>query len=231
MTILLLAAVIPPLYLLVRIYKMDKIEKEPVGLIVKLVLIGCFTVIPAALIEQFLISGLSGALAPETYLYLFIENFLCVALVEEGVKYIGLKAGSWKNKGFNYCFDGVIYAVAVSLGFAAAENIMYVNMYGLPVAAMRAVTAIPGHCIFGIFMGYYYGMAKYAKGHGFKAKSSYYRKLAIIIPMLLHGFYDFCASSGNELLVLVFYAYIIILDIFAIKSIRRFEKSDTEVDL
>ncbi|MBQ6582772.1 MAG: PrsW family intramembrane metalloprotease [Mogibacterium sp.] len=206
MSIMLAAAVIPPLYLLYVIYRMDKIEKEPASLILKLFVFGCVAVVPAALIESYVIEGLAMVVRPATIPFLLIENFLCVALVEELVKYLGLKLGSWRNPAFNYCFDGVVYAVTVSLGFAAAENIGYVASYGISVAVTRALTAIPGHCIFGIFMGYYYGMAKYAASHGDKGRASTYRVLAVVMPMIIHGFYDFCASSGYDLLIRVFFA-------------------------
>ena len=229
MRILLAAAVIPPLYLLFVIYRMDKIEKEPASLILKLFVIGCVVVVPAALIESYVIEGLAMVVRPATIPFLLIENFLCVALVEELVKYLGLKLGSWRNPAFNYCFDGVIYAVTVSLGFAAAENIGYVASYGISVAVTRALTAIPGHCIFGIFMGYYYGMAKYAASHGDKGRASTYRVLAVVMPMIIHGFYDFCASSGYDILIMVFFAYIIILDIYAIRAVKRYARNDTEI--
>ena len=229
MRILLAAAVIPPLYLLYVIYRMDKIEKEPASLILKLFVIGCVVVVPAALIESYVIEGLAMVVRPATIPFLLIENFLCVALVEELVKYLGLKLGSWRNPAFNYCFDGVIYAVTVSLGFAAAENIGYVASYGISVAVTRALTAIPGHCIFGIFMGYYYGMAKYAASHGDKGRASTYRVLAVVMPMIIHGFYDFCASSGYDILIMVFFAYIIILDIYAIRAVKRYARNDTEI--
>lgn len=229
---LLLAALLPPIFLLYKVYRADRVEREPVGLVVKLFFIGCLTVVPAALIEGVLIGGLSSlGLDPSGFAFLFLECFFGVALVEELVKYFGLKLGSWKNTAFDYCFDGIVYAVAVSIGFAAAENIGYVFSFGgYEIAAMRAVTAIPGHTIFGIFMGYYYGMAKYGEKHGFALKSAYYRKVAVIVPMLMHGFYDFCASSESAVLTLLFYVYIIALDIIAIRNIKRFEESDIEVD-
>lgn len=147
MTILLLAALLPPLFLMIKIYKLDKVEKEPGGLIVKLLIFGVLTTIPAAFLEGFLISLVGGVISPKTTLFILVENFFCVGLVEEGVKYFALKKGSWNHPAFNYTFDGIVYAVAVSIGFAAAENVLYVMEYGMATAGVRAVTSIPGHCI------------------------------------------------------------------------------------
>jgi RsiW-degrading membrane proteinase PrsW (M82 family) len=226
MDLLLLAAVIPPLFLLIHIYRMDDIEREPRGLIVKLFIFGCITVIPAAIIEGLLMGAFPGTNVP-SMLFMLIENFLFVALVEEGVKYIALKLGSWNNPAFNYRFDAVVYAVAVSLGFAMVENIMYVYEFGMEVAIMRAVTSIPGHCIFGIFMGYYFGMAKYHQNRGHKSKCRTYKLLALFMPMVLHGAYDYTASAGGDSLVIAFFVYVILLDIFAIRSIRKYAREDS----
>lgn len=121
MTILLLAALLPPLFLMIKIYKLDKVEKEPGGLIVKLLLFGVLTTVPAAFLESVLIGAVGSVISPKTTLFILVENFFCVGLVEEGVKYFALKKGSWNHPAFNYTFDGIVYAVAVSIGFAAAE--------------------------------------------------------------------------------------------------------------
>lgn len=232
MDILLIAAIVPPLFLMVQIYRMDKIEREPVGLIVKLFLFGVLSVIPTAFVESagdaFVMQGLFGG--SQSAFARLIEYFLLVALVEEGFKYLFLKIGSWNNKNFDYCFDAVVYAVAVSLGFALFENIGYVSQFGIQVAGMRAITAIPGHCIFGIFMGHYYGLAKMAEVDGNHAvKKSMLRK-ALWVPVLLHGFYDFAASSGTEIMLLVFFAFIIIVDVIAYRRIKAYAASDTKVN-
>ena len=96
-----------------------------------------------------------GSLAYNALFY-----FLIVGPAEEGFKYLLLKNRTWKSPHFNCQFDGVVYAVFVSLGFALWENIGYVLRYGFATAVARAVTAIPGHACFGVFMGVLYGVAK-----------------------------------------------------------------------
>lgn len=226
MTILLTAALLPPLVLLIQIYRMDKVEKEPKGLIVKLFFFGVLTTIPAALVESLAEGVLPGILTPKTVLYILVENFLGVALVEELVKYIALKGVSWNHPAFNYTFDGIVYAVSVSIGFAAAENILYVQDGGLATAAIRAVTSIPGHCIFAIYMGVAYSLAKYYETRGDLMLRQKYLRHAILIPMLLHGFYDFCASMESGTWTMVFLVFIIILDVVAFRKVRAMERED-----
>lgn len=229
MTLLLIFALVPPIFLLVQVYRMDRIEKEPLSLILRLFLLGALMVVPAALIERRALPILSGVFGTGTLSGALVENFIGVALVEELCKYVVLKAGSWRSRHFNYCFDAIVYSAAVTLGFAAVENIGYVGSYGLSVALLRAVTSIPGHCIFGIFMGYYLGAAKLAESMGREGKRRHCLRMAILMPVLLHGAYDFIASSGQPLLTLLFYGYVIALDIFALRAIRRFSAEDHTV--
>lgn len=226
MTILLTAALLPPLFLLVQIYRMDKVEKEPKNLIVKLLFFGVLTTIPAALLESVADGILPEILAPKTVPYILVDNFLCVALVEELVKYIALKGVSWNHPAFNYTFDGIVYAVSVSIGFAAAENILYVQGGGLATAAVRAVTSIPGHCIFAIYMGIAYSLAKYYETRGDLKLRQKYLNRAILVPMLLHGFYDFCASMNSGTWTMVFLVFVIVLDVVAYRKVQEMERED-----
>jgi RsiW-degrading membrane proteinase PrsW (M82 family) len=226
--IFLMAALIPPIVLLVYIYSLDKIEPEPPGLVLKLVLLGACSIIPTIVLEtigQDLIMPRFFAGASPLVRNIFLY-FIVVACSEEGMKLLFLKKGCWYDPNFNYRFDAIVYAVSVGLGFAAGENIEYVFAYGLSTALVRAVTAIPGHCIFAIYMGYYYGMAKYNDFRGRGVRRRFYLTLAYVIPVLLHGFYDFCASSSDNTLTLWFFIYIIVLDIIAFISVKHFAAKD-----
>ena len=235
MRLLLIAALLPPLFLMFMIYKLDKIEREPVGLIVKLFLFGALSCIPAAIIEVIVTKVFGTFMGAGSLLYAFIDAFFIVALAEEGVKHFVLKRITWMHPAFDYHFDGVVYAAAVSLGFAALENIMYIGLdgaslsAGLSLAVSRGLMSIPGHCIFGIFMGIYYGRAK----HGERMQQHNYcrrqMKKSMVIPVLLHGFYDFCLFTGESLFIIIFFIFIILLDIIAYRRIRKSAREDTPV--
>ena len=237
-------AVIPPLYIIYKVYKLDKIEKEPRSLLIKLFFFGILALIPTLILEiaaeNYIVKGVLQGIDP--VFVSLIENFLCVALIEEGCKYWFLKRGSWHDVNFDYCFDAIVYSVVVSLGFAAVENIFYVFDYGAHVALIRAVTAIPGHAIFGIFMGHYYGQAKmqekietYYKMIGMPANtgnresSKSLLKKSLFIPVMLHGFYDFTASQNEPVMTIVFYIFIIIMDVVAVKRINRYSREDRPI--
>ena len=222
---LLVVALLPPLALMYYVHSLDKREKEPPKLLLKLFIFGCLSVIPTVYLEQF--AGETIYNVSTSYImFQVLENFIGVALIEEGCKYVFLRLGSWKHPAFDHKFDGIVYAVFVSLGFAAIENIMYVFSYGFGNGVMRAVTSIPGHCIFGIFMGYYYSLSKDATVDGRQDAVSPNALKALIVPMLIHGLYDFILSFEGSWTLIAFFAYVIALDIFAFRFIHRASRED-----
>ena len=152
--------------------------------------------------------------------------FVIVALAEEGAKFLLLRLRTWKSPEFNCQFDGVVYAVFVSLGFALWENISYVLRYGLGTALARAVTAVPGHACFGVFMGVWYGVAKRYELAGFREESHRALRMALLVPMLLHGAYDFIASMENELMSLIFLIFVSWMFGAALKLVKKASSED-----
>lgn len=90
-----------------------------------------------------------------------------------------------KNNEFNEPFDGIVYAVMVSMGFAALENILYTFQYGFGVGVTRVFTAVPAHATFGIIMAYFMGKAKFSNN---RIK---FNLLRLLFATLFHGSYDF----------------------------------------
>lgn len=140
--ILILAAIVPAIFLMIKVYKSDRIEKESGYLLRRLVVAGILSTLFARIEERLGIWILSSVVSTNTVLYNVILYFGIVAIAEESSKYIMLKRNTWNNWEFNCQYDGVVYAVFVSLGFALWENINYVLSYGFSTAIVRAVTAI-----------------------------------------------------------------------------------------
>ena len=226
MSRLLSLALLPAAALLFYIYRMDTIEKEPTKLLIRLFLFGCLCAIPASILEgigEQLLGGVSS-----TLVYLLVDAFIVVAVAEEGCKFAFL-CTAWKNPAFDYRFDAIVYAVCVSLGFAALENVMYVVQYGMGTAIIRAFTSVPGHCFFGVYMGYWFGKAKHASFYGLPGKRTYLA-LSFLVPTLLHGFYDFCCfMSGNGLFVAIFYAFLIVFFIAAVRCVKKASAEDVPI--
>lgn len=178
------AAIIPAVVLLIKVYQADRLEKEPVSLILSLVFFGVLSTAIAMVLEQVGTAVLGNYLPEGSVAYNAVLYFGIVAFSEEGAKYLLLKKRTWRDINFNCQFDGVVYGMSVSLGFALWENLGYVAMYGFGTALVRAVTAVPGHACFGVFMGAWYGMAKRWEGAGFESRSRTCRTMALLLPRL-----------------------------------------------
>ena len=232
---LLLAALVPAAFLMVQVYRLDRIEKEPAGLLLKLALFGALSGLAAGAIEGALTRVLDVTLGGGM-LRLMLENFLAVALVEEACKRWVVLKFAWRHPAFDYRFDAVVYCVFSALGFAALENILYVAEYGFAVAVSRALLSVPGHCFFAVYMGIYLGQAKMAE----RAMQWYYIELpdespgqylraSLLVPTLLHGFWDFSLSVGGGLMTVLFYLFVLSFFIDAYRKLRFAAGSDEQL--
>lgn len=194
--LLLALAVLPSIFLCVQVYRSDRIEKEPPRLLLALLICGVLSTIPALWGERFGGALLGRFLPEESLAYGLFYYIGVVGLSEEGSKYLFLRWRTWREPEFNYQFDGIVYAVFVSMGFALWENIHYVSAYGLSTALLRAFTAVPGHACFAVFMGAWYGAAKGWALRGFAGRSRLCRCCALVLSVLFHGLYDLVASLG-----------------------------------
>lgn len=227
--ILIAAAVIPAVVLLVKVYKVDHLDKESPRLLWNLVVRGVIATVFAMLTEWIGEFVLSSFVQEGTVLYNFLLYFIVVAVSEEGFKYLLMKQRTWKDPEFNFQFDGVVYAVFVSLGFALWENISYVLMYGFGTALVRAVTAVPGHACFGVFMGAWYGLAKKYESYGMHSQSKTCRVVALLSSIVLHGCYDFTASIENQNYAWVFVAFVVVMFLVAFRLVKKLSQNDRYV--
>ena len=224
--LLVAAAVLPAVFLLVKVYRADRIERESPRLIGSLIIGGIISTF-FALVSERVFGGLLKALVPVTSpAYNVILYFGVVAVSEELAKYMLLKKRTWNNPEFNCLYDGVVYAVALSLGFALWENISYVTMYGFSTALVRAVTAVPGHACFGVFMGVFYSLAKSNDYVGDEGKSKTFRVLSVVVPVLLHGAYDYIASMESADFSWTFIIFVAALFVLSFVMVSRMAKND-----
>lgn len=217
-------ALLPGILIIFIVYRKDRVEQEPKGLILKLIIFGALSCIPAVIGEMF-IDGLMPAEFRNGGLAFAMWNaFLSAALFEELSKYLLLKLGSWRNRNFDYRFDAILYATSVAVGFALLENVLYVADGGIETALMRGVLSVPLHAFCGVFMGIYYGEAKQLQILG---KFTGFAKLkALLIPMLIHGTYDTFAFLGTGISTICLLAFVVFLYIIAIRAINRYSRDD-----
>ena len=218
-------AIIPSIVLMIFIYKLDKKEKEPKRFLWRLFLFGMLLLIPVIIIETILDEIIAAVLIPGSIMYALFEGFLVAACTEELGKYFILKRVSWDSKYFDCMFDGIVYAVFVSLGFATIENILYVFDDGIGVAIMRMFTSVPGHVCFAIVMGYFYSKARLSINRGDMVSCKKYKRKAFSISILLHGCYDFLImmdseTAGDGITTLAFLVWMIFVIVVFVKVFR-----------
>ncbi len=229
--LLIIAAVVPAIFLMVQVYKMDKLEKESPRMVISMVTGGILSSLIAMVIERLLSLLLDCFVTAGTVLYNVILYFVIVGFAEEGSKYFMMKRRSWNSYEFNCLYDGVVYAVLTSLGFALWENISYVLHYGFSTALVRAVTAIPGHTCFGVIMGVFYGCARAYAYLQDERKSKICRILSVFIPALVHGAYDYIASMQTHGADWIFLAFIICLFVISYFLVRHMSKNDQYINM
>lgn len=211
-----LAAILPCFFFIWLLNRFDRFKKEPRILILKLFIAGLVTPLIALLIEWVSIPLCNvlpaGLVVPA-------QAFIGIAVVEEGVKLAALVWIVTKRKEFDEILDGAVYAVAVSMGFALLENIMYVFGSETPmsVALVRGFTAVPLHALAGGFMGLALGRDKIESKGGISG--------AFLVAVIIHGAYDWFLMDyrlPNQLI----YPLLIIGWWLLIRALRKARKDD-----
>lgn len=187
---LLFLALAPTLAIAWFVWFKNEYQKEPLKHVAVSFFLGVLSAIPAVYFSITL-----GKIFPVDYSDIgsvAIHAFIVVALAEEFAKFLVLRFYAYRQPEFDEPYDGIVYGVMVSLGFAAIENVLYVAEGGLSVALLRMFTAVPAHASFGIIMGYYFGLAwqnkTFEKQHIFRG---------LLAATLFHGVYDFFLMQQN----------------------------------
>ena len=188
---LLALAIAPGIAICLFIYFKDKYNREPLGLMLLSFIIGMLSIIPAVIIQLALTKPVERIMG-EGIFYTAVFSYLIVALSEEGSKFLGVRILPYRRKSFDDPFDGIVYAVMVSMGFATLENIGYVFQHGFGTGILRMFLSVPAHATFGVLMGYHIGLAKFDP-----ANRKRHLLLAIFWPVLFHGTFDFFLFVGN----------------------------------
>jgi RsiW-degrading membrane proteinase PrsW (M82 family) len=226
---LLISSIAPALFIMYLIYSRD-LQKEPKSMLMKAFFGGILSIFIALLFamplseyESSIPSGLARS---------FYTSFFCAGIPEEFGKWIIFYWLIKKAKDFDQYYDGILYAIFISMGFALVENVLYVMKGGMGVAIMRAILAVPGHMLFAVPMGYYLSISKFEPANEAKKHIA----LSLIIPILLHGTYDFllfymeAKSKINSIIVvplfLVFIAFEIYIWRLGLRKIKNHISSD-----
>lgn len=226
-------SLIPVMGLGYYIYTKDTV-KEPKTLLIGLFASGFLAAFLVVLFNIVLV-----LLLPDYYLLdnntnfsrveLFTLIFFEIAFIEELAKWLMVKIFGYNNQEFDQFYDIIVYAVFISLGFAAVENIFYVvPEANIGLGIFRAIFSVPAHAAFGVYMGYFFARAKMIEGYdNFK----YFMNMlsALFIPAVFHTIYNFCLMTENDLYLIIFILFIIVLYLTAFVEVNRASRSGTKV--
>ncbi|AIF43548.1 glutamic-type intramembrane protease PrsW [Virgibacillus sp. SK37] len=201
------AGVAPALALMSFFYLKDRFA-EPMGLIIRTFILGALLVFPIMFIQHILSTeGISTD--P------FLQSFFAVALIEEFFKWFIIMYTIYHHSEFDAHYDGIVYAVAVSLGFATVENILFLLTNGIGYAVSRALFPVSSHALFGVIMGYYFGKAKV---HTTNKKRNIL--FAFLIPFLLHGLYNYILKTIASDWLLLLIPFMIALWVIGMRRVK-----------
>lgn len=189
---LLALAIAPGIAICLFIYFKDKYNREPLGLLILSFFMGILSIIPALIIQIALTKPVKLLMGPGI-LYTAVFSYMIIALGEEGSKFLALRFIPFRRKAFDDPFDGIVYSVVVSMGFATLENILYVSDHGFATGILRMFLSVPAHATFGVLMGYHLGLSRFDPANRRK-----YMFLAIFWPVVFHGTFDFLLFVGNS---------------------------------
>jgi len=197
---ILLATILPPILLGILIWKSDRFP-EPGKFLVTSFLLGVSIYLPI----KFLIFVTHDHLAPLLGLNLegdstmvrgaerAFMHFFRAAFLEEGLKFALLIFICVRLSDLNEPMDAIVYGAAIGLGFAAMENIGYVNIdpetaWTMTVVKQRYYPLIM-HLGFGVVMGWLLSLNLFEERSQFKRRLMLI--LALLVPVIFHGVYNF----------------------------------------
>lgn len=215
MLAILSAGIAPTFALMSFIYLKDRFT-EPFSLILKTFILGALLVFPIMFIQYALtIENVSGNN--------FIQSFLEVGFIEEFFKWFIFMYVIYHHTEFDAHYDGIVYAVSISLGFATVENFLYLLTNGIEYAFTRALFPVSSHALFGVIMGYHFGKAK--------VNSSYKKwniALALVLPFILHSSYNYILKSITSNWLTLLIPFMIVLWIIGLRRVKAANQSTME---
>jgi len=175
-------ALAPALFLLWLFWRRDRWQREPKRLVLRLFVLGAAAAAPVYYLEAWLPG-------PTTAIY---DHFVRIGLVEELGKFLPFWFFAYRHREFDEPMDGIVYAVAVALGFAMVENALYASYAGGTVLVYRTFTSTLAHVGFSGLVGYACGRAKFMPRGGF-----FLGARALLAAVGLHGAYNLLLEIGS----------------------------------
>ncbi|MFZ4452249.1 glutamic-type intramembrane protease PrsW [Salibacterium aidingense] len=210
MIALITAALAPSVALLSYFYLRNEYESSTLIQVLRAFVIGALLVFPIMVLQYALE-------AEAVFSTEWAHAFAGVAGLEEFFKWFLLYFAVYRFVTFQSRYDGIIYGAALSLGFASAENVLYLMALGIDSAIGRAFLPVSSHALFGVVMGYYMGCAKKTGNQN----SLLWLTLSLVLPIFLHGVYDLILLTVHENVMFIIVPFMFFLWWFALSRSKK----------
>ncbi|WP_066193161.1 MULTISPECIES: glutamic-type intramembrane protease PrsW [Gracilibacillus] len=201
-------AIAPAFALLSFFYLKDEYELEPILAIFRTFIYGALLVFPIMFIQYAFIE--EGMIQ-----HSFLQSYFLYGLFEEFFKWFIFLVTTYSYSRFNTVYDGIVYGVSISLGFATVENVLYLFAHGIEFAFSRAIFPVSSHALFGVIMGYYVGRAKFTNKRKYPLLL-----IALLLPTFLHGTYDFILETIQSQWLYAIIPFMVMLWLLSLKKVK-----------
>ncbi|MEW6277622.1 MAG: PrsW family glutamic-type intramembrane protease [Candidatus Eremiobacterota bacterium] len=196
-------SLIPGLFWLWYISSLGRYRREPWWMMALACAAGAASTEGVLWTSAWLSRNIPGVMnTPEDPLRQLVYYVVAVGLMEEFYKMLAVRLTVYNLRSFDEPVDGLLYAGCSALGFATAENVVYILGAGDPTILVgRSILATFGHVLMSAVWGYALGIQKLRRWQG-KARRSGPQLLvvALLISAAAHGLYDWLLMQGQPLL-------------------------------
>ncbi|MFO7446287.1 MAG: PrsW family intramembrane metalloprotease [Ignavibacteriaceae bacterium] len=211
------AAIIPMIIYLIIIWRFDRYDREPFGLVIQNYLWGA----AGAILLTFIFGSIlnlvfSSVIADANDLDNF-ETIILAPIVEESMKGLFLLI-TITNRKFDNITDGLVYGGAIGLGFGMTENFLYFITYAVSISdwiflvIVRTLFSGVMHCVATAIFGAFLGYAKFKEG----TQKFIFALSGLLLAVTLHFTWNLSVSfdstifSGFASMILIFAVFIIV---------------------
>jgi len=156
-----------------------------------------------------------------------LRCILLIGLVEEGVKFLAARLIVFRWKSFDEFIDGMIYASALAIGFAALENFIYMPYLSWPLQLTRTLSSPLTHSLWAIIWGLGISRAFFLTNS--RTKRFLWQSGTLLLSAVLHGLYDFFLFSYEKTYLAS--GIVLVVWIFLIVRVSRLNRTETNSDL
>jgi RsiW-degrading membrane proteinase PrsW (M82 family) len=146
--------------------------------------------------------------------------FVVVGFLEEFSKMVAFMAYAYNRKAFNSPTKGILFSIAIAMGFIFAKNTFFVfSNGGHHFSELTGFLSVPMHILFAIIMGFFLSFSR------FRFSKIIFPVLGLGVAAFFHGLFQFSIFSEDDTLLTT---SIVITGIMALLLFRQGLKTRKE---